>query len=440
MTTNDIDYEAVPLREQSPHERPQLSSSRAKLFRIVTTKKRLPLFVVVLSVGIFVSAAINFCSMTEDQKDHLRVTAAAVISYLHPGEISPEWKPAKISLKEELHQMILDNSPAYKPKSSDAVHWTGEGDPLMLPQSEWRRWLDENPVVEGRQIRQATFRRRGCGVTMRMAFAAAADDDQQLVSAFLKYTFTQNSNHYTAEFHHREIISAYLDRVIGTNVVPPAVGHRFWYDDIQEALPGNSEKKLLAKNTHCGRTSEEFLDASVMLYLDKVTLSAKHVVKSAAQAYNVSINPKDDSELNTSAIHYAIFHYLAGCMKSDHNHFLYRSKRFIAIDNDRCFTPERLINAKGVPHKDFEQFHTWVDVLYESCQFPEHFVERLDHATREGGADDPQHRLSSQLQAALREDPLSDQLLRLQPETFDDLDRRAAKLMEHIRSCRRRQV
>ena len=275
---------------------------------------------------------------------------------------------------------------------------------------------------------------------MRMEFAVDHDDDQPLVSAFLKYSVSKDKNHYTAEFHHREIISAYLDRLIGTNVVPPAVGHRFWYDDIQETLPGNSEKHVLAKSTRCGRTSTEFLDASVMLYFDNVTLSSKHAVKSAALAYNVSISPKDDNELNTSAIHYAIFHYLAGCMKSNHNHFLYRSKRFIAIDNDRCFTPERLINAKSVPHKDFEQFHTWVDVVYESCQFPEHLVERLDRASREGGADDRHHRLSSQLQAALREDPLSDQLLRLHPETFDDVDRRAAKLMEHIRSCRRRQL
>jgi len=431
------DYEPVPLQEQSPHRRQR--SSRARSLQSRTTRKgRRCLFAALLSVVVFVSgAAINFCSMTENKKDDWRVIIAAAISHLHPGETSPEWQPAKVSLKEELHQMIMDNAASYQESSDGTLHWTDEDeDACTLPQSEWRRWLDENPVVEGHHVRKATFGRTGCGVTMRMEFAS--NDDQQQPGAFLKYSVNKDKNHFMAEFHHREIISAYLDRVIGTNVVPPAVGRRLWYEDLEDALPGKSEKRVLAKNTRCGRTSDEFLDASVMLYLDNVTLSTKHAVKKAARAYNVS-SQMDDHELNTNAIHYAIFHYLAGCMKSDHNHFLYRNKRFVAIDNDRCFTPERLIYAKGVPHKYFEQFHAWVDVLYESCQFPEHLVERLDNATSEGGADD-RHRLSSHLKAALQEDPLSDQLLRLQPESFDDLDRRAAKLMEHIRSCQRRQV
>ena len=161
MTTIDIDYEAVSLQEQSPHERQLAYSSRAKLVPRMTTRKRLRRFVVatslLCSVVIFVSAAINFCSMTENQKDDWRVTVASVMSYLRPGNTSPEWHPTKVSLKEELHQLVLHNAPAYNPESSDAVHWTGGGgdddDPLTLPQSEWRRWLDENPVVEAGVLR-----------------------------------------------------------------------------------------------------------------------------------------------------------------------------------------------------------------------------------------------------------------------------------------------
>ena len=57
---------------------------------------------------------------------------------------------------------------------------------------------------------------------------------------------------------------------------------------------------------------------------------------------------------------YVAFHYVANCMRSSHNHHLMINRqevpstnrqdaRWVAVDNDRCFVPEAVAQARHVP-------------------------------------------------------------------------------------------
>jgi hypothetical protein len=446
MDTSSADYNAVPLQEPSLDDKPSTRELVSTTSRSTTPKRKgcstttaTFLFVLVLVAGLMVAHVVR--TNVYDKG----ISLATAISYLRPGETAPEWNPSpETSHTKPAAANYYDSDDAMISTSATnqhAVVWNdNKMDAFTMPQSEWRRWLDDHPVLEGQHLRKGTFWRTGCGISMILKFGTSdSDNNHNTPTAFLKYSIAKDKKHYTAEYHHREIMSGYLDRVLGTQVAPPAVGHRFAYAELETSVSTQDEQHVLARSTQCGRTSAEYLDASVMLFLNNVTLSRIDVVEEAARSFDINNNNNNNNnELGQSAIHYAVFHYLAGCMKSTHNHFVYQQKRFIAIDNDRCFTPEAVMNAKHVPAKDYEQFHVWVTILYNTCQFPLPIVEMLEHATNNDNNENDNRLLSRQLQVALQEDPMADQLLKLQPETFDEMDRRAETLMEHIRSCQGR--
>lgn len=159
-------------------------------------------------------------------------------------------------------------------------------------------------------------------------------------------------------------------------------------------------------------------------------------------AYQNTVNPRNITKnQRESAIRYAVFHYLGHCFKSPHNHFAHyysaaadhQLQFFVAIDNDRCLTPE---TVKSPPW--------WKKLVFDICHFPRDLVHNILQAANMlqplAGDDDFQEResktVSERLVEALQGDPLSGELLASQPEAFVEIDHRVRELANHMKHCK----
>ena len=62
-------------------------------------------------------------------------------------------------------------------------------------------------------------------------------------------------------------------------------------------------------------------------------------------------------------------------MKSKHTHFIYWAQnRFMAIDNDRCLTPQAISHDPNVPKEHAQRVKQWEDLVFQICDFPAHFL------------------------------------------------------------------
>ena len=305
----------------------------------------------------------------------------------------------------------------------------------QLAPKTWRQWLSGHSVFGIRKLRTASLYTTGCGISMKVDFRSNATASTKLAaskiqhSAYFKHSTTDMS-HYDAESHLREIKAYYLDRLLETNVVLPCVGHVLYRDSSLTMLT-REQQVYVDKHTKCAASQDdEGISGSLMLWLDGIKqIPHKKIIEIALAP------PKTASNTSNSALHYAIFHYVGGCMKSDHNHFYYKNQEkrqihFTAIDNDRCFTPEAIsFNKTVVPKYHRERLRQWERMLFQDdsagalCQNP---VAKSLMSQR------GRPLLSQQLQQELGKDSLATQLLASQPETFGEMDSRVAKLVEHL--------
>ena len=297
-------------------------------------------------------------------------------------------------------------------------------DPFTLAQHEWYRWVANQTIAKSYLPKAGPNRTLSCGLSLKMRM-----ESKELV--FFKAAFAVNIDHKSAESHLREIKAAYLDRILGTGVVLPATGVIIDRRVIINAFPENQRKEYRSKfreNLLCEPAAGNWsgaassgLRGSMMYYLQGVNKTRGENIITAATTYRNTIE-------HTSAVNYAVFLYLAGCTKTPHNHFQIDSKRFVSLDNDRCFTPVHVIQGPNVPQDWYDLFGVWEQLVFEICKFPDSLLETLR------SANNTKVKLSQQLQVVLSEDDLSDDLLSEQPEAFQEIDVRAERLFRHMES------
>jgi len=296
---------------------------------------------------------------------------------------------------------------------------------LTLPQEDWQCWLTNSAVLKSSAPRAGHFRNdSSCGFTMQMTMESA-----NLV--LFKAAFAGDINHKTAETHLREIKAAYLDRILGLGVVLPCAGVVLDRKEVEGSFPESHVREYqaaLSNSTGCvSESSGKSLKGAIMLYAQSLERTSMETALATA------IRSKVGTLTYESAVKYAVFLYLAGCMKSPHNHFQIFSGHFVAVDNDRCFIPEHIMKGTNVPQNWYELFGVWERLVFEICDFPPFLLETLQDANSAV-------KLSDRLRAALADDTLADDLLAEQPEALLEVDARAHKLLQHMESCQFQQT
>ena len=157
------------------------------------------------------------------------------------------------------------------------------------------------------------------------------DDRRPAELAFFKAQVGDGRDPYNfrGEFHIKEIVSSYLDTLLGTHVVPPCVGFQMPLDLVVEQYPkalcdarciledvgGTSRDCPNETEAMAIRSTVATVGGSLMRWVDGDLEEIKE--------YKVqdSVTDPTSSSLHESAIRYAIFYYIAGCLKTVHNHF-----------------------------------------------------------------------------------------------------------------------
>jgi hypothetical protein len=227
-------------------------------------------------------------------------------------------------------------------------------------------------------IRKATYKShcKGCGVSMMIKFndTFSEKSSSKTAEAFFKLQISENNTHYDAESHVREILASYLDTVLKTNVVPPCIGYTLEINENKKNIDQDTKNKIYnytSCSTNTNNTSTLLLDGSLMMYVPNVT----QIWRGYEIAYTAYVKQRQN------AIRYSIFLYLAGCVKSRHNHFGIRhsghhtmnNTDYVAIDNDRCFAPQLAYNhipLKESTDDDRERFYMWEKLVLTAipCQ------------------------------------------------------------------------
>jgi hypothetical protein len=336
----------------------------------------------------------------------------------------------------------------------------------------WRQWVAKHSngtdtaisIYKVEPVSQHTD--WGCGISIQLLFQRRTQSERipSTTKAFFKASYA-DMTHYDAESHLREIKAYYLDRILKTNVVLPCVGYHL---DRQQLVEDDKNWKFIQENHECvneklgksDATSNHGTDSfegSIMLWMyDLNQVEKEKIVKSArlfdSSGHDVGRQHEHTEELE-SAMNYAIFHYLGACMKSEHNHFSYRKKRknssdgstksarqYVAIDNDRCMTPEAVFsNRDVVPDLHFNRIQLWEQLVFGRICLVSHHKLPVIRVVREAaaaagkGVDDVNSGpISSHLLKALENDVLSSELANSQPEAFSEIDKRINRLGEYI--------
>ena len=288
---------------------------------------------------------------------------------------------------------------------------------FTAPPSHWRQWLEihyNNDSSHLSHLKTASVSGWGCGFSLQMAFPDSSH------RAFFKAQHA-NMSYFDAESHLREIKASYLDRILGTNSTLPCVGHRMMVPAQREnaTLWTNVLRELNCINPN---SKDKYVEGSMMMWLEGLeNIEREEIVKQARNR-------------NENALNHVAFHYLGGCMKSEHNYFYYKKgNMFTAIDNDRCLTPEAISYAPNVPRLHFNRIQLWKQLTYElACHLPRKLQLFLQEAAAAAAADNNKLAVSDRLVEALRGDVLSQELLASQPEAFVEIDQRIHQLATYI--------
>jgi hypothetical protein len=264
-------------------------------------------------------------------------------------------------------------------------------------------------------------------------------NDEHNVQSFFKVQMSNNTvAHFDKESHLREIMASYLDHIIGTDAVPPCVGYRLRLNDGGITLPENVTRDQIYRSTSCGSglvsssapsSSEKTLDGSLMVHLEGL----RAVRKGYEIAHRASKLGHDN------AVRYSLFLYLAGCIKTDHNHFR-NYANYVAIDNDRCFVPYGVYdhfhsNGTDVNRYERERFFLWESLSLRSipCQYlPSRVLDNLRRMTTVA----TNGTVSSQLIEVSSSDVLWPAMKSFfPPAVFQELDGRVERLLRRADRC-----
>ncbi|KAL3902269.1 MAG: hypothetical protein SGILL_010881 [Bacillariaceae sp.] len=291
-----------------------------------------------------------------------------------------------------------------------------------------------NHITSISMVRKATTNKviGGCGVS----FKVAMDDGRS--EYFFKSQSAANISHFDAESHLQEVAACQLSTsVLHWDVVPTCRGFRLYERDLQHVHEPENDTRRRAKfrvkdifrlgscNLQKDSDGAPFLSGSLMDWSKKPLQQVTSQTIVAAAATSDGTNATSGSTLNLtySAVEYATFHYLGACMKSDHNHFATmndggprRKKfptKFVAIDNDRCFTLRGISSNTNVPQVHRERISLWEDMVLRQIpchNFPDSVVERILNLAKAKKSSDGA-RASDLLMHSIRHDVLSKELL-----------------------------
>jgi hypothetical protein len=419
-------------------------------------------------------------------------------------------------------------------KSNDTVITIHKVRPISL-HTDWGCGFSMQVYFETPKIASSTI----AGTNSTSTSTTAEKTTETTIKAFFKSSYADMS-HYDAESHLREIKAYYLDQILKTYVVVPCVGYQFSSQQLQQHQQdnNNNDKKKTTKkmldiindNLDCTRENEEgnsndnhqqqqeksnstmiiAAEGSIMLWLDGIEgVQWESVMEHARTSKITSRNDNNNNvgmmagqlqkrgqqqQKQISAINYAIFHYLGACMKSEHNHFRYISKKnhnknkneknsnhhdqpsslffnnddeqedgdgssinnryYTAIDNDRCMTPKSIYsNTDIVPKLHFNRIELWKNLVFERiCDYVSfntelnynnhhhpyqlpvlQVVQEAAASASHNNSSNSNSLISNRLIEALKDDVLSYELIMSQPEAFTEIDDRINKLGRYIR-------
>ncbi|KAL3917991.1 MAG: hypothetical protein SGILL_004452 [Bacillariaceae sp.] len=298
--------------------------------------------------------------------------------------------------------------------------------------------------------------------------------------AFFKAQVGSHPYFHFGEWHLREIVASHLDDLLGTDVVPPCIGFRMPLDTVMNEYPQAREqakcilikppteddgrklkrnkRKKSTKKTKKEKKGQETpppLPPTIGGSLMKWSSGTVSVVKPQKILYHAAFASHTNTTLSESATRYVIFLYLAGCVKTSHNHFLETiegvngeapQSTYLAIDNDRCMIPRRAFmieESKKAYKKGAERTKKLARLVLENLpcgNYPPKVAERVlamsaanpAYGSVQNGVSTS---LGSTLKTSLKKDALADEILSFQPETFDELDERVELLADRLREC-----
>lgn len=317
---------------------------------------------------------------------------------------------------------------------------------LRVTPEEWQEWLLTSAISKGVKKFDTDISESGCGVSAKVRFNTTTSKP---LSGFFKYNDEAKGflYHIDAESHFQEIKAAHFDKILQTNIVPPVVGYEF---KPFETLRAERSKTELNQHMTCRSKSNNsfrntgIIRGSMMLWVDGVA-----AIEDRNEIVKAALLKQDEN-----AIRYAVFHYLAACGKTDHNHFSLctggesddcsdseASKFYVALDNDRCFQPTRVQEYIPGPMQEYSERHykksynnrlaIWKYVAFNTCAFPRDLAGIILD-TAEGKLPP----ISKRLQNSLQMDILADDILALHPESYHEIDERVRALAMHIRGCK----
>lgn len=286
-------------------------------------------------------------------------------------------------------------------------------------------------------IRKASFAKEigGCGVTFRMEVNGKHH-------YFFKSQTAANVSHFDAESHLQEIMACRLNDILFSDhsgAVPPCHGQRLYETDLLQTpqpLHVNNIFRMAECNVHQDLNSNEsFITGSLMEWspVPLATVDQQRIVEAAIADSNKT---GTSLQIIHSAVSYAVFHYLGACMKSGHNHFaVFHGKsptKFVAIDNDRCFTLREISSNSNVPAMHRSRITLWETLVLHQipCEnFPPGIVAKILELAKNNGTSITSNLLTSSLQ----DDILATELLNfVQPKALNELDNRIQILANRL--------
>ena len=215
---------------------------------------------------------------------------------------------------------------------------------------------------------------RHCGVS----FQADAVSRTMRSSIFAKVAVASPDWH-DGEMHVREILSYFLDRLLGTFVVPPIAGRLVPLANVSRAAEPQSAQ-LIGAGTQCDRIDAAKLASAVA---GTKRERRRRLAQSGAPFGTALIqwvphvhNVPSFSRAHNWA-HFVVFQYVAGCMRSGHNFFLatgaaagaggVAKQWWLSIDNDRCFTSNAVALAAETPPEKMLRVTRWSKEVFDDC-------------------------------------------------------------------------
>ena len=219
-----------------------------------------------------------------------------------------------------------------------------------------------------------------CGVS----FQADAVSTLMRSSIFVKVAVASPDWH-DGEMHVREVLSYFLDRLLGTFVVPPIAGRVVPLANITRAAGGNNAK-LIGAGVKCAAIDPAAFARAASA--PRRLREKRRRLQGGESSFGAALiqwvphtsNVPGFSRTHNWA-HYVIFQYVGGCMRSEHNYFVATQggtthdplkpdgakQWWISIDNDRCFTAKSVALASETPVDKKKRWTHWESEVLADC-------------------------------------------------------------------------